>query len=75
MGGKRKKPDTFAGRLIRLRKAAGLTSYRLSLLSGISKQSLSQLQSGKSQPTLSTLLKLCNALDISLAEFDGLHTR
>lgn len=66
-----RKPDTFASRLKALRLAAGLSAYRLAQLASISKQSLSQIEAGKSKPSFDTVSKLCAALGKSLAEFDG----
>ncbi len=65
--------DTIASRLIALREAAGLTPYRLAQLSGVSKQTLSAVEAGKSQPAFSTVAKLAKALDVSLSAFDGLE--
>jgi transcriptional regulator with XRE-family HTH domain len=63
-------PDDFAARLRRLLGRSGLSAYALAQRSGVSKQSLSRLLSGDSQPSLPTLLRLCRALGVSLSEFD-----
>jgi len=67
-----RKPDTIAGRLVSLRKSAGLSAYRLAIMSGVSKQTLSQIEAGKSQPSFATVLALAKALNVSLSEFDSL---
>jgi transcriptional regulator with XRE-family HTH domain len=58
----------FAKRLRRLRQERGITRYRLSKLSGISKEGVSKLELPGSNPRLSTLLKVAKALGVSPAE-------
>ena len=52
-------------RIKKIRKAKGLTQDRLSELSNISPQHLSQIESGKTKLSLPTLINICNALDVT----------
>jgi transcriptional regulator with XRE-family HTH domain len=61
------KPAPFGQRLRKLREAAGLSAYALAQRSGLSRQMISQLESGQSQPSFETAQKLASALDISVA--------
>ena len=55
------------GRLLRQeRKSAGVSVYRLSKESGLSQQTIHNLESGKGNPTLGSLLRVANALKIDL---------
>lgn len=65
-------PDTFASRLRVMREAASISAYELARRAGVSKQALSRIEAGLSQPSFATALRLCRALDKSLAEFDSL---
>ena len=51
-----------------LRKAAKLTERKLAELAGVSQSAVSEIEHGKKSPTLDTLLKLCSALGISVAD-------
>lgn len=62
-------PSSFAARLKELREAAGVSQYRLAQLSGLAKQTLSQLEKGSNDPSWETVLKLAKALGVSVAEF------
>lgn len=46
-----------------------LSRYRLAQKAGIAQSSLSTLLNRKSVPTIQTLEKICNGLDITLAQF------
>src|SRR5579871_6339550 len=61
--------ETFADRLQALRERAGLTQYRLAQLSGITKQTLSRLELGKTQPTWDTVQTLAAALQVDVGAF------
>lgn len=50
-------------------KKKALTRYRLAQKSGIAQSSLSTLLNRKSVPSIPTLEKICNGLDITLAQF------
>ena len=58
----------FARRLRQLRRASGLTLYRLAQLSGLSKETIRLLEQPGSDPRLSTLGKLAKALGVSIQE-------
>jgi len=64
------KQETFAQRLAALREKAGISQYRLAQLSGVSKQALSQLECGTSQPSWETVRALARGLGIGVAAFD-----
>ena len=56
-------------RITQLRQERGLTLEKLAYGSGISKGGLSEIERGLKEPRLSTLVKLCETLDISLKDF------
>lgn len=56
-------------RLNRLRKDKNLSLEELSLQTGVSKAMLSQIENGKSNPTVSTLWKISTALKVSFSFF------
>lgn len=59
--------ETFAGRLIALREAAGFTSAELARLAGISKQFLHKIETGgQPDPRLSVAVRLAKALRVSV---------
>ena len=53
------------------RKQRGLTLKQLAELSGVHFVSIARLEGEKLDPQLSTLLKLCEALDITLNQLVG----
>jgi transcriptional regulator with XRE-family HTH domain len=59
---------TFAERLSYLREQRDMTRYRLAQLSGISKEGISKLEQPGSDPKLSTLVKLAQALGVKTWE-------
>jgi transcriptional regulator with XRE-family HTH domain len=65
------KPTTFASRLTTLREAAGLTIPDLATAADLPRQTVHMLERGERQPQLDTVLRLCKALNCSLAEFDN----
>ena len=52
-------------RLKTIREGKGLSQLELSLISGVSQTAISQMETGKKSPTLATILRLCDALDVS----------
>jgi len=58
-------------RLKELREERGLSLRKLAELSGIHFVTLARLENGLIDPRLSTLLKLCKALKISIGELVG----
>jgi transcriptional regulator with XRE-family HTH domain len=65
----KQKLESFADRLRTLREAAGVSQYRLAQLSGITKQSLSKLELGKTQPSFETVLTLAKVLGVDVSAF------
>lgn len=62
--------------IARLRHEKGLTQKDISAKSGISQGELSNIENGKTNPTLSTLQKLAKAMDSKLElKFTPLDTR
>ena len=60
--------DQLFGRVIqRLRKTKGLSQEELSLRSGLDRTFISRLEGGQRQPTISTLIKLAQALNVTAA--------
>lgn len=55
-------------RLRSIRKDKGISSYQLEFLSGITQATISRIENNKHSPSIDTLLKLCNALEISLID-------
>jgi len=53
------------GELRRLRERAKLTQEQLSFMAGLSRPYISQLERNLKSPTLDTLFRICDALDIS----------
>ncbi len=64
-----KKKETFADRLQALRERAGFTQYRLAQLSRLSKQTLSRLELGLTQPSWETVQALARGLGVSVEAF------
>lgn len=63
--------STFGARLKELREKAKLTKYKLAQLSGVSQQTIAQLEKpGGGDPSWETVKKLARALDVSLDDFD-----
>ena len=62
----------LSNKIEQLRKEKGYTFAKLSELSGISTGRLSDLATGKrNNPTMDTLIKLADALDVTLDELVG----
>lgn len=59
-------------KLQRIRKDKGLSIYQLESLSKVNKSTISRIESNENSPTVETLLKLCDALEISIIDlFDN----
>ncbi len=65
----KKKPVTFAARLVAVRESKGLSRNELWKLSGVSRQTLSKLERDLAQPTWETVQALAKALGVSCEEF------
>ena len=58
-------------RLREIRKARGYTQNKLSMKSGLSRQAIVVIESGQKSPTLNTLAKIANALDVTVSQLIG----
>ena len=54
-------------RLKEIRIERGLSQNKLALLSGLSRQAIAFIEQGKKSPTLGTLQKLADALNVSVS--------
>ncbi len=62
-------PEELVGRnLLRLRRARGYTQEQLQALAEITQPYLSGLESGSRNPTITILVRLAHALDVSVSE-------
>lgn len=62
--------DKFiSNRISGLLQEHNTSRYKLTELSGVSEATLSKIYHGKEVPTLETICKICNALDITLSDF------
>ncbi|WP_292035578.1 MULTISPECIES: helix-turn-helix domain-containing protein [unclassified Brevundimonas] len=61
--------DQVGANVRRLRKAAGLSQEALADRAGMSMRYLAGLERGEENPTVTYLVKLANALDVSPAAF------
>lgn len=55
----------IAKRIIDSRTERGISQYKLAQLSGISQAGISQIESGKKQPTVTTLEKIIDVLGMT----------
>lgn len=58
--------NRFIDNLTSLRQKAGLSQKQLAVLTGLSQPNIAKTESGKNDPTLSTLLKMLNPLGVKL---------
>lgn len=56
-------------RVSRLLKEHRISRYRLTELTGVSEATLSKIYNQKEVPSLETICKICNGLNITLSEF------
>ncbi len=54
---------------------SGITKTEIARQIGVSKSTISQYLSGRAQPTLATLSKLCNVLDCSADDILGVERK
>lgn len=59
----------IANNLAKMRKRRGLSLDSVSELTGVSKAMLAQIENGKSNPTVTTLWKIANGLQVSFSAF------
>lgn len=61
--------ETIANNLAKLRKSRGLSLDQVAELTGVSKAMIAQIEKGKSNPTVTTLWKIANGLQVSFSVF------
>ena len=61
--------QTIGANIRRRREAAGLTVTALARRAGLTKGTVSKIETGKVSPPISTLLRIAQAVDAPLAEF------
>jgi transcriptional regulator with XRE-family HTH domain len=66
----KKKRETFGARLVRLREAAGVSQYALAKMTGLTRQSLSYLETEGGDPGWDTVQRLAKALGLSCEAFE-----
>lgn len=59
---------SFGKVLVRTRQRLGITQYQLAKRTGRSVQHLSQIEHGKSEPRISTVIMLAKALGVDVRE-------
>ena len=55
-------------RIRKIRKQKGMTQQHLSNVSEIEKANLSRIETGMTNPTVLTLLKICNAFEVTVTD-------
>jgi transcriptional regulator with XRE-family HTH domain len=59
-------------KLLSIRKERGISSSKLEILSGVNQSTISRIETNAQSPTIDTLLKLCEALGVTLFDlFDN----
>src|SRR5947209_4433072 len=58
----------FADRLRHLRESAGLSQYALAKITGLTKQTMSKLETGRHDPSWTTIQLLAKALGVTCTE-------
>ena len=61
--------DYVIGQIKKFRVQKGLSQIELSLSSGLSQSFLANLEKGKKQPSVFTIIKIANALDMNVQDF------
>ena len=61
-----KTKNTVTQALINARKASDLTQKQLSIKTGINQSDISKIENGNANPSISTLKRLANAMDMKL---------
>lgn len=61
--------EVIANNLAKMRRERGLSLDNVSELTGVSKSMLAQIENGKSNPTVTTLWKIANGLQVSFSAF------
>ena len=58
----------LGSRIRKIRKQKGMTQQHLSSASEIEKANLSRIETGMTNPTVLTLLKICNAFEVKVTD-------
>ncbi|ADQ06159.1 transcriptional regulator, XRE family [Caldicellulosiruptor hydrothermalis 108] len=58
-------------RIKELREQCGLSMSKLAKIAGVGQSTLSYIENGERSPTIDVIMKICNALGITLVEFFG----
>lgn len=58
----------LAERIIEIRKSKGISQIELGTMCNFEKPNMSRIESGKYTPSLTTLLKISDALDVHIKE-------
>ena len=66
--GARSPAAQFAANVERLREARGLTQEKLGWAAGIHQTAIARIESGERKPTLNTIFKLAQGLEVAPAE-------
>ena len=62
--------EAIAKRILTLCCERGITANKLSTISGMTQSTINNIiNTGSNNPTVSTIKKICDGLDISLSEF------
>jgi len=61
----------MGGELRKARERAELTQEQLSFRAGLSRPDISQIERNLQSPTVDTLIRICDALDVSAVEVIG----
>jgi len=65
----------IGNRITDLRNQLGYTTNKLAKLAGVSQSYLRDIELGNKKPGIDILDKLCNALNVTLAEFFSTHMK
>lgn len=61
--------NTLARRIAFIRRSKGFTQEKLSAESGIDRVAIANLETSKRRPTVTTLYRLAEALEVDITEF------
>ena len=69
------KEEIFGKILQEERKAKNISQEKLAKLSGLDRTFISLIENGKRNPTFTTILKICSALDIEPSELFSIYEK
>ncbi len=58
----------LGGRIVQIRKAKNMKQYELSDILSMDDSGLRKIESGRTNPTIKTLIKIANALEVDFKE-------